>query len=411
MNPGFAFQSPREREKPYTVSELNAGVATLIESANTVVWVEAEISNCKQATSGHWYLTLKDGASQISAVIWRSNTARLKCVPANGMAVMVIASLRVYQKAGTYQLDIARMQPAGLGALHAAFEKLKQKLEAEGLFDPARKRPLPALVRRLGVITAKTGAALRDIVRVVASRAPGTEILLRSVAVQGQEAPGQIVQAIAAMNAHGAVDCIIVGRGGGSIEDLWAFNDEAVARAIRASAIPIISAVGHEIDFTIADFVADVRAATPSAAAEIAVADEQETRRYLESLAQRFATHIGYYFTTARGAFNSLVARPALAKPLRMTREYRQHCDELHDRFLRNGPLAFRQAKERQAQAAARLQALSPLGVLARGYSVVQRGDGALVRTSRDVATGDDVRIRFQDGRATARITGVETKE
>jgi exodeoxyribonuclease VII large subunit len=275
----FSFVPPAEAEKPYTISDINQGICSLIEAGNTLVWVEGEISNFKQASSGHCYLKLKDEQSQIPAVIWKTTAASLAFQPEEGMQIVAIASIRVYTRGGYYQLDLHKLQPSGRGALFAAFEKLKKKLDAEGLFDPARKRPLPPHVSRLGVITSKNGAAIKDIIKVTRSRSLSVDIVFIDVPVQGEKAAAAIAQALREMNTYGNVDCIIVGRGGGSIEDLWAFNEEVVARAIFDSKLPVISAVGHEIDFTIADFVADVRAPTPSAAAEIAVADDEQNRR------------------------------------------------------------------------------------------------------------------------------------
>jgi exodeoxyribonuclease VII large subunit len=398
-------------EKPYSISQINAGIAARLEAGNTLVWAEAEISNCKQAGSGHLYLTLKDSGSQISAVMWRSNLTRLNFTPDNGMAVVLIATLKVYQKGGYYQLDIHRMQPAGQGALHIAFERLKQKLEKEGLFDPARKKPLPPVVRRLGVVTARTGAAIHDILRVVARRAPSTDVTLCDVPVQGPTAPKEIVKALRMLNEQAAVDCIIVGRGGGSMEDLWAFNDEGVCRAIFESAIPIISAVGHEIDFTMADFVADLRAPTPSAAAEIAIADQAELKRHLISIVQRFATRVRYYFMGSRERYHRLMTAPALRTPFRRISEDRQRNDELRERTVRSVANLLRQLKQRQIHAAGRLHSLSPLAVLSRGYSVVLDVRNAAVRSADSLAIGESVHIRFHQGQASAKISGIENPE
>ncbi|MCP4629682.1 MAG: exodeoxyribonuclease VII large subunit, partial [bacterium] len=326
MTEFYTFLPPQQCEKPYTVTEINDGVAECIESLGTLVWVEAEISNFKRASSGHYYLRLKDEQSQIPAVMWRSIAERHPFDPEDGMAVSVIGSLRVYRKGGYYQLDIHRMQESGVGALFAAFEKLRKKLEAEGLFDTVHKKSLPESVRTLGVITAKTGAVVRDILKVVSTRAPQTEIILRSVPVQGSEAAPAITTAISEMNDHGKADCIIVGRGGGSVEDLWAFNDERVVRAVFASKIPIIAAVGHEIDFTLTDFAADVRAPTPSAAAEMAVPDGRENRRYFDEIAKRFSSAAQYYFAAVNNSYDTLVKSPVFKKALYRVADARQQC-------------------------------------------------------------------------------------
>ena len=409
--PMFEFTPPRECERPYTVSEINAGVARIIESANTLVWVQAEISNFKRAASGHCYLTLKDGGSRIPAVIWRSVSSKMTFEPENGMEVMAIASLRVYQRGGYYQLDIHRMQPGGLGALYLAFEKLKKRLAAEGLFDAERKKQLPETVRRLGVITSKRGAALRDIVKVVRSRGPMTDIVVIDVPVQGDAAAPSIAAAIADMNACGNVDCMIVGRGGGSLEDLWAFNEEVVARAISVSDLPVISAVGHEVDFTIADFVADIRAPTPSAAAEIAVADTAELTRYFGTLLKRFAYRFLGYWNARRERLRAIRRRPGLKRPWRLAAEARQRHDELQERQYRAMGLRLSALRERTSYTAGRLRALSPLAVLSRGYSVVMREDGGAVKDAAALAENEIVALRFHRGGARARIVETRPRE
>jgi exodeoxyribonuclease VII large subunit len=402
--PLFSFASPHEAEKPYTITEINQGVSSIIEAGNTLVWVEGEISNFKRAFSGHCYLKLKDPQSQVPAVIWRTTAETLTFVPEDGMQITAIASVRVYAKGGYYQLDIHKLQPSGLGALAAAFEKLKKKLEAEGLFDQGRKRPLPPQVSRLGVITSKTGAAIRDIIKVARSRSRSVDIVLIDVPVQGEKAAPAIAQALRDMNDYGKVDCIIVGRGGGSIEDLWAFNEEIVARAIFDSRLPVISAVGHEIDFTIADFVADIRAPTPSAAAEMAIADDEQNRRYFEARAQHFITRVRRYFSDLRVAYDSLKAGLALKRALHLAQDARQTVDELDRRSKAALVGAFRQGRERYVRAAAQLHALSPLSTLSRGYSVVTGSDGSVVRDAGLISVGEKVHIRFFKGHAHADI-------
>jgi exodeoxyribonuclease VII large subunit len=402
--PLFSFASPHEAEKPYTVSEINQGVSSIIEAGNTLVWVEGEISNFKRASSGHCYLKLKDQQSQVPAVIWRATADALTFVPEDGMQITAIASVRVYARGGYYQLDIHKLQPSGLGALAAAFENLKKKLGAEGLFDPGRKRPLPPHVSRLGVITSKTGAAIRDIVKVAWSRSRSVDIVLIDVPVQGEKAAPAIAQALRDMNAYGKVDCIVVGRGGGSVEDLWAFNEEAVARAIFESRLPVISAVGHEIDFTIADFVADARAPTPSAAAQLAVADDEQNRRYFHSRAQHLVRRVTRYFSDVRVTYESLRAGQALRRARRMVQDARQAVDELDRRSQSALVNTLRRRRDHYARAGAQLHALSPLNTMARGYSVVSKGAGAVVRDAGQVSVGEKVMIRFFKGHAQADI-------
>ncbi len=408
MSSSFVFLPPGECERPYSVSEVNEGIATLIESGNTLVWVEGEISNWRPSSSGHCYFRLKDAGSQIPAVIWRSGMIELKFKPCDGMAITAIASIRVYKRGGYYQLDVHRMQPMGEGALFIAFQKLKEKLEREGLFDPSFKKPLPESIQRIGVITSKSGAAIRDIVKVVSSRSPQTDIVLIDVAVQGDQAAGQIANAVRMFNEYGNVDCIIVGRGGGSIEDLWAFNEEMVARAIFASKIPVISAVGHEIDFTIADFVADVRAPTPSAAAEIAVADTEEERRLLISISERFRNLIVGFLEKSFEKYNNILINRAFRQPCRMFFEAQQTLDEIRHRIRQAILSTLRQKTMRLASAANQLNALNPLSVLGRGYCVVSKDDCTVVRSIRQIAAGEAVKMRFSDGEAKGLIEEVK---
>jgi exodeoxyribonuclease VII large subunit len=404
MNPAFSFLAPALRDKPYSVSEINQGIAHIIESSNTSVCVEGEISNFKQASSGHCYLRLKDEQSIIPAVIWRSALSRFDFIPQDGMQVMAIAGIRVYQKGGYYQLDITRMKQSGAGALFAAFEKLKQKLEKEGLFDPAIKKPIPASVERLGVITSVSGAAVRDIIKVVRRRAPSTVIVLCDVQVQGEKAAGQIAAAIRDMNEYGRVDCIIAGRGGGSIEDLSAFNDERVARAIRSSRIPVISAVGHETDFTIADFAADARAPTPSAAAEMAVPDTEERRRLFLALSGRIVMLTRHIVSSARTRLDVLSARMQIKKPSRIIEESFQRIDDLRERQVLAINNRFSKSREQLRRLGSQLEALSPLSVLYRGYSVVTAPSGKVVKDASKLNPSDRIDIRFHSGTASAVI-------
>jgi exodeoxyribonuclease VII large subunit len=403
----FNFLTPHESDKPYTVSEINAGIAQILDSRNTLVWVEGELSGWKSYPSGHCYFKLKDADSQIPGVMWKSSAAKLDFRPQDSAAVIVIASIRVYEKGGYYQLDVHRMMPAGVGALHLAFEKLKEKLLKEGLFDEKRKRPLPSSVSTLGVITSKNGAALWDIVRVVAKRAPQTDIVLIDTPVQGDKAAARIAESIRAMNEFGDVDLMIVGRGGGSAEDLWAFNEESVARAIYESRIPVISAVGHEIDFTIADFVADVRAPTPSAAAEMAVPDTRERERYFELCAARFAGGFSRYFSGVRERVEKVKFSRALRRPITMAQDAAQSLDEAKYRFGKRISSLFSLRNKQVRDLASRLNALSPLTTLRRGYSVVLDKSGNSIRSSKGLKIGDPLKITFADGAVGAEGTDV----
>jgi exodeoxyribonuclease VII large subunit len=313
----------------------------------------------------------------------------------------------VYEKGGYYQLDAHRMTPAGAGALRLAFEKLKEKLLKEGLFDEERKRPLPSSVSTLGVITSKNGAALWDIVRVVAKRAPQTNIIIIDTPVQGDKAAARIAESIGAMNEFGGVDLMIVGRGGGSAEDLQAFNDEAVARAVYESRIPIISAVGHEIDFTIADFVADVRARTPSAAAEMAVPDTRERERYFELCAARFAGAFSRYFSDVRERVERVKFSRALRRPITMAQDAAQSLDDAKYRFGNRVKTLISLRNKQVKDAASRLNALSPLATLKRGYSVVLDESGNSIRSSKGLKIGDPLKITFADGAVGAEVRDV----
>jgi exodeoxyribonuclease VII large subunit len=408
----FEFLPPAEAGRPYTVSEINDGITKILESGNSLVWVEGEISNWHVSGSGHCYFRLKDAECQVPVVLWRSTAEKLTgFVPEDGIFVSAIASIRVYRKSGYYQLDIHRMEPLGKGALFAAYERLKKKLEKEGLFDPAHKRPLPPSVRRLGVVTSKQGAAIRDIVRVTASRAPQTDIVLMDVPVQGETAAPKIAAALRAMNEYGQVDCIITGRGGGSAEDLWAWNEEVVARAIYDSEIPVIAAVGHETDFTIADFTADLRAPTPSAAAEMAVPDRAENRKYFDACAGRFAGAADRYFEDISGRFSECISSRGLLLPFRLVREHEQALDGNAEALSRRFSGYVKTLALNFSSAASRLHSSSPLAVLSRGYSVVTSRDGRTVRDASTLAPGQDVGLHFHKGTARANVESVDLSE
>ncbi|MDR2693731.1 MAG: exodeoxyribonuclease VII large subunit [Chitinispirillales bacterium] len=406
----FDFLTPRESSKPYTVSEINSGIAKILEERNTLVWVEGELSGWKRYPSGHCYFKLKDEHSQIPGVMWKSAAVKLNFNPSDGMAVFAVASIGVYEKAGYYQLSVHRLMPAGAGAQSLAFDKLKAKLLKEGLFDESRKRPLPRSVSALGVVTSKNGAALWDIVRVAAKRAPQTDIIVADTPVQGDTAAENIARSIRVMNDFGGVDVMIVGRGGGSAEDLAAFNEEAVARAIYDSKIPVISAVGHEIDFTIADFVADVRAPTPSAAAETALPDTAEGRRYFEQCSARFAVGINRYFAAINDRIGYVKTSRALTRPARMLAEAERSLDEAGGRIGRSIKSIIMAGDTRLRSVAGRLNSLSPLAVLGRGYSVASDNNGMAIRSVGNVSIGDNVSIRLVDGSVGAEVKSVSTK-
>ena len=385
----------------YEVSEINRYIRVILEDDPLLsdLWLRGEVSNLTRAVSGHLYFTLKDEEAQISCVMWRSNASLQTYIPRNGEAVVAHGYISVYEVQGRYQFYVDTFQPAGVGLLHLEFERLKKRLAEEGLFDVERKRPLPTFPRRIGVVTSPVGAALRDILHVLRRRYPLVEVILAPTLVQGDEAPSQIVGAIQALNAHTDVDLIIVARGGGSLEELWAFNDEQVARAIVASPVPVVSGVGHETDFTIADFAADVRAPTPSAAAEMVVPDQVELRARLESYRRRLAQGMTARITRQRQALAQQMRTLHRLSPQGRIDQARQRVDDL----LQMGQRALwhRLALERERLRSRRLQleSLSPLSILERGYSIVRREDsGEVVRRVEQVQTGDSLLVRVSDG-------------
>ena len=380
-----------------TITELTRQIKQSLETSFPRMWVEGEISNFKHHTSGHLYFTLKDEGAQLSAVMWRSRVANLTFPPEDGMKVIARGSITVYPPRGNYQIDVEQIQPIGIGELQIAFERLKQKLAAEGLFDPAHKKPIPEFPERIGVITSETGAALQDIRSVLSRRHPSVEVILASVRVQGVGAAEEIAEAIEQMNRYGDIDVLIVGRGGGSLEDLWAFNEERVARAIYASKIPIISAVGHEIDFSIADFVADLRAPTPSAAAELVVRDRTELLEDIGNLCYTMRGAIDTQMSSFRERVASLLTSYSFNRPRDLVREFSQRVDE----FDRSLGFSFnhiaRAAHQRYDSLRYQLQALNPHGVLKRGYSIVRK-EGRIVSSARFLHRGDEAEIQFHDG-------------
>ncbi len=379
-----------------TVTQLNKYIKSILERDVHLVnvAVKGELSNFKLHTSGHCYMTLKDETSTIRAVMFRSAAEKLRFRPENGMKVITIGKISVYERDGQYQLYITSMQPDGVGDLHIAYEQLKQRLESEGLFDASRKKLIPKFPKTVGVVTSPTGAAVRDIVNVITRRYPLAEILIMPVLVQGEGASPQIADAIKFFNEKNLADVLIVGRGGGSIEELWAFNEEAVARAIAGSRIPVISAVGHETDFTIADFVADLRAPTPSAAAELAVPSVIDLAA---SIRQSYGRMLYSLNKTIEGK-RQILSRFAIKNPMDMVNQNRIRMDNAL-KHLTNAMSALIEAKSKKlAVGAARLEALSPLGVLSRGYSVTQIDD-RIIRSVTQVAVGDELTVRVADGK------------
>lgn len=359
-------------EKIYTVGELTREIKKVLEENFGWVIVEGEISNFRVAQSGHCYFVLKDETAQLNCVMWRAEYLMLDFKPEDGKQVQVCGELTVYEQRGQYQLIVETMKESGLGALYKAFLQLKDKLQKEGLFDAKHKKPLPMLPQRIGIVTSPTGAAIRDMLNILKRRFANLHIYLIPVRVQGKEAVPEIVKAIKLFNRLQNVDVIIVGRGGGSMEDLWAFNDESVARAIFASTIPIISAVGHETDFTIADFVADVRAPTPSAAAELVVKNQVDLRDKLLHLHRRIRNAVSGKLTLHRAKIQGLIKSYAMRQPLEQVHQRLQRLDELTIRLTHSFKTILTKQKHRLITASAKLDALNPQAILARGYSIVR---------------------------------------
>jgi len=386
--------------KIYTVSDLTGEIRALLEDSFSGVWVEGELSNFHHHSSGHLYFTLKDQESQVRAVMFRMQNRHLRFKPHDGLAVLVYGELSVYERRGEYQVVVEYMEPKGLGALQLAFEQLKERLQAEGLFDPARKRPVPMLPRRIGVITSPTGAAIRDILHVLRRRFAGVDVLIYPVTVQGDQAAPEIVEALRELNRRGGLDVLILARGGGSIEDLWAFNEESVARAIAGSKLPVISAIGHEIDYTIADFVADLRAPTPSAAAELVVAKKDELTQRLDDLQARM---VGVIRSRVRGLMVRLAGQDRhlrLLNPLERVRMQRRRLAELWKDLTRWGDRRLVTLTAQLEAVAGKLDSLSPLAILSRGYSICLRLPGhEIVKESAGLAVGDEVEVRLHRGR------------
>lgn len=390
----------------YTVSQVNQYIKTLLDRDRelTALYVRGEISNYKAYPSGHHYFSLKDGEGAIRCVMFKREAMSLRFRPENGMKVIAFGRVAVFPRDGQYQLYCSALTPEGVGDLHLAFEQLKQKLYAEGLFDPAHKKPIPKFPKRIALITSSAGAAVRDMLRILGARWPMAEVFLLPVRVQGAEAPGEICAAIAWANQHQVADLIITGRGGGSMEDLWAFNDENVARTIYHSAIPVISAVGHEPDVTISDFVADLRAATPSNAAELAVPDQNEVAVWLRQMEGRLAQAMGRKLESARKDLDRAARCRALQDPMNYVDDKRMVLDYQREKLAAGLSRALNRERQRFGALASKLDALSPLKVLGRGYAIPRKEDGAVVRSTADVAPGDALKLRVADGEINCQV-------
>lgn len=372
------------------------------------VAVRGEISNYKLYPSGHHYFTLKDSSAALRCVMFKGNAMRLRFRPENGMKIIAMGKISVFPRDGAYQLYCSSMAMDGIGDLHAAFEQLKAKLAAQGLFDPAHKKPIPQFPSTIGIVTSSAGAALHDMLRILRKRYPLARVVLLPARVQGVEAPGEIAAAIAYANHYQLADLLIVGRGGGSIEDLWAFNDETVAHAVYQSRIPIISAVGHEPDVTICDYVADLRAATPSNGAELAVPDQDGLRQALDSMSASMTASLNRQLKSARRHLNILASSPALRSPTGYLEQKRAGVEHMKLRLISAQGKLVHHKKQAFVGLTAKLDAMSPLKVLSRGYAMAQGQDGGVIRSVSQLKPEDQIKISFSDGTADVCVTEVK---
>ena len=395
--------------KIYSVSELNNYVKSILDNNENLkyLFVEGEISNYKAHYSGHLYMTIKDETSAIKAVMFAGNASKLRFRPENGMKVLAFGTVSLFPRDGSYQLYISDMQPDGIGALSIAYEQLKKKLQAEGLFNPEHKKPIPQFPKKVGVITSATGAAIQDIFNVLRRRYPVAEVVVRSAQVQGDGASQDIANAIKEFNDINGADVLIVGRGGGSIEDLWAFNEEILARAVFDSRIPIISAVGHETDYTICDFVADLRAPTPSAAAELAVPDVLELKSELISNKQYIYNLVKNRINFEKNKLNAIERSGALKDPILKINDSRRNLLFLSERLSDVAQKTIDTNKIKFSRLAGKLDALSPLKVISRGYALVS-SDKGIVKSVENINTGDSLSIELSDGSLKATVTEID---
>ncbi|CAN5798730.1 exodeoxyribonuclease VII large subunit [soil metagenome] len=408
-DPGVSGSSPAPEPQVWTVSEINSALRALLEDTLPALWISGEVANWTRARSGHCYFTLKDDRAQLRCVMWRPAASRLPIDPDEGMKVRVHGSVTLYEARGETQFVVRELQGEGEeGLWKIAFERLRKQLEAEGLLDPARKRALPRFPRTVGVVTSPTGAAFRDILSVIRRRAPWTRVLLRGARVQGEGASAEVADALRVLAASGEVDVIIVGRGGGSIEDLWAFNEEPVIRAIAASPVPVISAVGHETDVTLSDLVADLRAPTPSAAAEAAVRDGAALLDVLTRIRPRLARGLRGQVERRRLRLERSANR--LDRGIvRLLEPRRAALDRLRERMERAARERVARRRDRLATLAARVEALSPLSTLRRGYAVARSPEGRVLRTAADFRKHPEFSLRLVDSLVACRVTGIET--
>ncbi|MFH0954012.1 MAG: exodeoxyribonuclease VII large subunit [Verrucomicrobiota bacterium] len=417
---------PQDRRKIYRVSEITRLIRIALENEFGTVWVEGELSNVRRPASGHLYFTLKDESAQLSAVLFRGDQQGLKLDLKDGLKVRVFGQISVYEAGGQYQVIVRKVEEAGKGSLQEAFEALKKKLAEEGLFDPARKKPIPLLPQHVGLVTSPTGAAIRDILKILSRRFPNLHLLIAPVRVQGEGAAQEIAAAIDLLNQRGGLDVMIVGRGGGSLEDLWCFNEEVVARAIARSRIPVISAVGHEIDFTISDFVADLRAPTPSAAAEVVVGRKQAFEDGLREMSRRLVQALRHQVLEIRNRLVAASRSYVFREPRNLVRQYAQRIDALRitmthearglcqrhqltldEMVLRRAhrvEMIQKECRQDVRLLASQLRALSPAAVLDRGYSITRTADGEIVRDVDAVEVGEQMQTQLARGAIESKV-------
>ncbi len=405
-----------EGVKPLSVSQLTNIVKLRLEEHFAVTWVAGEVSNFTRAASGHIYFTLKDASAQLKCVMWRGFALRLKFDPRDGTDLFARGSLTVYPQRGEYQMIVEEMTPKGIGAAELALRQLKEKLLKKGYFDPRRKRPLPKFPRRVALIASATGAAIRDMLELLAQRWPLTQVVVRPSRVQGDGAAEDVAANLRFLSmVHEKrilpLDAIVIGRGGGSIEDLWAFNEEVVADAIFQCCVPVISAVGHETDVTVADLVADLRAETPSAAIAALAPDQKKVKMDLGTLNERLNTLASARLQFARQRLDQLAQRPALRKPLERIRDLEQQLDQTAQRLHRAAKVSLQRSQDKLAALAEQLEGLSPLNVLKRGYSLTRRGDGTVVRSADEVAVGEVLVSKVERGEIRSRVLGITGPE
>jgi len=393
-----------------TVTELNTYIKQCLDRDEILqnAVVQGEISNCKQYPSDHWYFSLKDDGGAVRCVMFSREARSLRFRPDNGMKVIAFGRVSVFPRDGAYQLYCTNLQPDGVGDLHVAYEQLLKKLGDEGLFDRSHKKPLPRYPERIALITSGAGAAVRDMIRILGHRYPLSKVIVMPVRVQGEQAPLEIVGALRYANRYRVADVIITGRGGGSIEDLWAFNDERVARAIYDSVLPVISAVGHEPDVTIADYVADARASTPSNGAEIAVPDRSELLAWLDGAADRMTSQQRARTAQLRKQLERLAASRALSSPMNMVQDRRMKLDMLKSRFTAGASSSLSEKRQKYVALAASLDALSPLKVLSRGYSMIKTGEGSVVSSASQLSEGQTVDVTLSRGTARMQVMSAE---